>query len=562
MSEGGSRTCRGIGVSPGTAYGPVVLVAPPVRAPEGEPAAADPQAALAQVRAAFETVAVDLDERAARATDPAAQILAATALIARDKSLHKAAGVHLAAGQGPATSIESAIEEFVVQFQALGGYFAERVADLRDVGARAVAAVLGLPAPGVPALSAPGVIVAQDLAPAETAVLDRSLVLAIVTSEGGRTSHTAILAAQRGIPAVVQCQDALQLPAGLPVAVDGDTGSVTLEPSEAFVADLTARRERRAQALAASSGPGRTSDGHPVPLLANIGDVEDAVAAAAEDVEGVGLFRTEFLFLSATSAPTVEEQAQIYRAVLAPFGDRRVIVRTLDAGADKPLAFADLGPEENPALGRRGLRLSAERPDLLDGQLEALAVAAADTGADVRVMAPMVATAEEAAWFARRVREHGLAKAGVMIEVPGAALRSEHVLADVDFASIGTNDLSQYTMAADRMQGALSQLLDPWQPAVLDLVAATCDGAAVSGTPVGVCGEAAGDPLLALVLVGLGVSSLSMAPSKVAMVRLALSRHSRPDCQRIASAVRAARTAAAAREVAHELVAAEVAALL
>lgn len=562
MSEGSSRTCRGIGVSPGTAYGPVVLVAPPVRAPEGEPAAADPQAALAQVRAAFETVAVDLDERAARATDPAAQILAATALIARDKSLHKAAGVHLAAGQGPATSIESAIEEFVVQFQALGGYFAERVADLRDVGARAVAAVLGLPAPGVPALSAPGVIVAHDLAPAETAVLDRSLVLAIVTSEGGRTSHTAILAAQRGIPAVVQCQDALQLPAGLPVAVDGDTGSVTLEPSEAFVADLTARRERRAQALAASSGPGRTSDGHPVPLLANIGDVDDAVAAAAEDVEGVGLFRTEFLFLSATSAPTVEEQAQIYRAVLAPFGDRRVIVRTLDAGADKPLAFADLGPEENPALGRRGLRLSAERPDLLDGQLEALAVAAADTGADVRVMAPMVATAEEAAWFARRVREHGLAKAGVMIEVPGAALRSEHVLADVDFASIGTNDLSQYTMAADRMQGALSQLLDPWQPAVLDLVAATCDGAAVSGTPVGVCGEAAGDPLLALVLVGLGVSSLSMAPSKVAMVRLALSRHSRPDCQRIASAVRAARTAAAAREVAHELVAAEVAALL
>ncbi len=163
----------------------------------------------------------------------------------------------------------------------------------------------------------------------------------------------------------------------------------------------------------------RPRDGAAVALLANIGGVEDAVAAGAQDLEGVGLFRTEFVYLSATKAPTVEEQTEIYRGVFAPFEGRRVVVRTLDAGADKPLKFADLGPEENPALGRRGLRLSAERPDLLDAQLEALAVAARETGADVRVMAPMVATAEEAAWFARRVRENGLPKAGVMIEVPG-----------------------------------------------------------------------------------------------------------------------------------------------
>lgn len=562
MGEGGSGTCRGIGVSPGSAYGPVVLVAPPVRAPEGEPAASDPDAALVEVKAAFEAVAVDLEERAGRAEDTAAQILSATALIARDKSLHKAAGKHLTAGRGPASAIESAIEEFVVQFEALGGYFAERVADLRDVGARAVAAVLGVPAPGVPPLTGPSIIVAEDLAPAETAVLDRALVLAIVTSGGGRTSHTAILAAQRGIPAVVQCEGALELPIGTPVAVDGDTGAVAIEPSEAFVADLATRRERRTAALAGSSGPGRTLDGHDVPLLANIGDVEDAVAAAAEDVEGVGLFRTEFVFLSAATAPTVDEQAEVYRRVLTPFGDRRVVVRTLDAGADKPLAFADLGPEENPALGRRGLRLSAERPDLLDSQLAALAVAAADTGADVRVMAPMVATAEEADWFARRVREHGLPKAGVMIEVPAAALRSRHVLADVDFASIGTNDLSQYTLAADRMQGALSDLLDPWQPAVLDVVAAACDGGAVTGTPIGVCGEAAGDPLMALVLVGLGVSSLSMAPSKVALVRFALSTHSLPDCQRLAAVAREARTATEARAAVAERATAELTSVL
>ncbi|HEX6055204.1 MAG TPA: putative PEP-binding protein, partial [Intrasporangium sp.] len=182
-------------------------------------------------------------------------------------------------------------------------------------------------------------------------------------------------------------------------------------------------------------------------------------------------------------------------------------------------------------------------PELLDAQLEALAIAARETGADVRVMAPMVATAGEAAWFARRVRDNGLPMAGVMIEVPGAALRARDVLAEVDFGSLGTNDLAQYTMAADRMQGALSELLDPWQPAVLDVIAAACEGADRAGRPIGVCGESAGDPLLALVLVGLGASSLSMAPSKVPVVRFALSVHSLAECQDLAVTAREGRTA-------------------
>jgi phosphotransferase system enzyme I (PtsI) len=530
-------------VSPGTAYGPVVQVAPPVRPPVDEPPAEDPEVALADVRAAFESVAVGLEERAAQVDDTAQQILKATALIARDKGLVKAATKQLEAGRGRATAIVGAVEEYAAQFEALGGYFAERVVDLRDVGARAVAAVLGVAPPGVPPFTVPSVVVADDLAPAETATLDRSLVVGIITQGGGRTSHTAILAAQMGIPAVVQLHGATAIPAGTPVALDGDTGVVTIAPDPALVEAQRDRARRRAEALAGRSGPGRTSDGAPVALLANIGGVEDAVAAGALDLEGVGLFRTEFVYLSASKAPTVEEQTEIYRGVFAPFEGRRVVVRTLDAGADKPLAFADLGPEENPALGRRGLRLSAERPDLLDAQLEALAIAARDTGADVRVMAPMVATAEEAAWFARRVRENGLPKAGVMIEVPAAALRAKHVLADVDFGSLGTNDLAQYTMAADRMRGELSDLLDPWQPAVLDVVAAACEGARLVERPIGVCGESAGDPLLALVLVGLGVSSLSMAPSKVPVVRLALALHSLAECQQLARAAREARTA-------------------
>jgi phosphotransferase system enzyme I (PtsI) len=219
-----AETRHGIGVSPGTAYGPVVQVAPPVPPPAEEPAPTDTDAALADVKAALESVAVSLEERAARADDTAQQILKATALIARDKGLVKAARTLLDAGQGPAHAITHAVEEYAAQFEALGGYFAERVTDLRDVGARAVAAVLGLPAPGVPELTEPCVLVAEDLAPAETATLNRQFVVGIITQGGGRTSHTAILAAQMGIPAVVQLHAASHIPAGTPVAGGGAAG--------------------------------------------------------------------------------------------------------------------------------------------------------------------------------------------------------------------------------------------------------------------------------------------------------------------------------------------------
>ena len=541
-------TRHGIGVSPGIAVGPVVQVRPPVRPPAQEPAPADPAAAGQLIRGVLESVATTLDDLAGRADPTAQQILTATAMMARDPGLAAAADKHLVSGSGPATALDAAAEEYCAVFSAAGGYLAERVTDLRDVRDRAVARVLGLQDPGVPDLSAPCVIVAHDLAPAETASLQRNLVLAIVTESGGPTSHTAILAAQMGIPAVVQLPRAVSIDVGTVVAVDGSTGEVFIDPDPATQADLVKRSERRAQALGATSGPGATSDGHPVALLANIGTAADAERAGVLDVEGVGLFRTEFLFLERETAPSLDEQVAVYTRVFEAFGRRRVVVRTLDAGADKPLAFADLGPEENPALGRRGLRLSAERPDLLDTQLTALGTAANTTGADVRVMAPMVATAEEAAWFARRVREHGLAVVGVMIEIPAAALRSRHVLAEVDFASIGTNDLAQYTLAADRMQGELATLLDPWQPAVLDLVAAACDGGRDTGKHIGVCGEAAADPLLALVLTGLGISSLSMAPTRVPAVRAALRMHDLRTCTAMAAAARAARSPQDARD--------------
>ena len=558
-SSSQEMTLTGVGVSSGVAVGPIAIVVPPQPLPDDEPPSADPVADLALLAAVLEAVAEDLDERAGRLDGEAADMVAAAAMIARDPGLVDAIEVKLAEGLGPAHALRGAFDGFADQLLTLGGYLAERVSDLRDVGARAEAFLLGTPIPGVPELTAPSIVVAEDLAPAETALLDPQLVLGLITQAGGRTSHTAILAAQRGLPAVVRASGVMDLRAGTVVAFDGDTGVVTVAPSAATVEALNARAEARTR-INDVTGPGATADGHAVALLANIGSVADAEAAG--DVEGVGLFRTEFVFLSADRAPTVNEQAQIYTDVLAPFGDRPVTVRTLDAGADKPLAFANLGAEPNPALGRRGLRLMTERPTLLADQLAALAEAQRRTGATVKVMAPMVATAAEAAEFAESAHAAGIEVAGTMIEVPAAALRARDVLAGCDFASLGTNDLAQYTMAADRLLGELSDLLDPFQPAVLDLIAVACDAGREAGKPIGVCGESAGDALMALVLAGLGVTSLSMAPSRVPLVRFALRQHTLEECRQMAVAARAASDAPSARAAVAALVSDSLRALL
>lgn len=542
------QVLHGIGVSAGTASGPVVQIRPAPGPVPDELPTTDAEEAGALVRQALSDVADGLTERAGRANEHAKPILEATAMMARDPGLVSGIDTQLAKGTGITQAVHAAVEEYCAMFESLGGYMAERTTDLRDVRDRTICRLRGVPEPGVPDLAVPSVLVAVDLAPAETATLTAEIVRGIVTSSGGPTSHTAILAAQLGIPAVVQLKGATDLPAGTVVALDGGVGEVIVNPTDAEQAELAERSRRRSAALAGSSGEGATRDGKKIALLANIGTPEDAKNAAGKDLEGSGLFRTEFLFLERDQAPTLAEQTKTYTEVFEAFGDRRIVVRTLDAGADKPLTFADLGEEENPALGRRGLRLGMIREDLLDTQIEALAAAYQATGADVRVMAPMVGTLEETEYFAKKIRDAGLPKVGVMVEVPAAALRSEHIMSIVDFVSIGTNDLSQYTMAADRMQGELANLLDPWQPALLQLVKATCEGGRATGKPVGVCGEAGGDPLLALVLVGLGVSSLSMASGRVPAVRAALRLHDYATCQQMAAYAVAARTATAAKE--------------
>lgn len=537
----------GIGVSPGVATGPVARLGEPPRLPATQPPAGPDDKERAAT--ALEETAVELERRAKLASPEAADVLTAAALMARDPAL--AGNVKDLVGQGIAApwAVDRAIGGYRELLAAAGPYMAERVADLDDIRDRAVAHLLGLPMPGLPEPGYPYVLVATDLAPADTALLDPAMVLAVVTERGGPTSHTAILAKSLGIPAVVACAAAPSFVDGTSVVVDGGAGRVVVDPTEAEIAEVAALRAARVE-RAAVRGPGRTADGHPIALLANVGGPADAVAAAALDLEGVGLFRTEFLFLDRAEAPSVEEQRAVYRRVLEPLAGRKVVVRTLDAGADKPVPYACPDPEDNPALGVRGLRTSWRRPELLHDQLTALALAAEDTGTSPWVMAPMVATAGEAASFAEAARSHGIAKVGVMIEVPAAALRASSVLAAVDFVSLGTNDLAQYTFAADRQLGALAALLDPWQPALLDLIAATARAGLAADKPVGVCGEAASDPLLALVLAGLGIESLSMAAVSVPDVRAALAERTIGECREIAAAVLAAESAAEAREAA------------
>ena len=525
----------GVGVSAGVAAGPVARMAPPPQIPHDVPNSGDPAAESSAAHEALEAVASQLEARAARAVEQGAGVLAAQAMMARDPGLADKVSAATAAGRAAVLAVMDAFGDYRAMLAAAGSYMAERVADLDDLASRTVAVLLGVPMPGVPDPGHPYVLVADDLAPADTATLDPASVLAIITERGGPTSHTAILAKSLGIPAVVACVEATMLVDGQRVLVDGGDGRVTVDPDDATVNRALAEQEARATASRSVSGPGRTVDGRPVQLLVNIGGDRDLAPAAAADSEGVGLFRTEFLFLDRPEAPTRDEQQTVYRRVFDAFTGRKVVVRTLDAGADKPLGFVTTPDEPNPALGVRGLRTARRHPDLLETQLGAVAAAAKDSGTDVWVMAPMVSTPAEAAEFAEMVHGNGLPVAGVMVEVPAAALRAHDVAAKCDFLSLGTNDLSQYTYAADRMAGELADLLDPWQPALLELVRLAAEGGREAGVPVGVCGEAASDPLLALVLVGLGVTSLSMAPVSIPPVRVALALHTFAECRGLAA---------------------------
>jgi len=541
---------RGVGIGLGVAQGPVARMAEPLPAPEDAPSTLTPDEELARVREAVAAVARELEERGSKAGGMAREVLEAQAMMAEDPTLDTEVSTRVNAGKTGEFAVHAAFASFRDTLAAMGGYLGERAADLDDVAQRVIARLRGLPAPGVPDPGHPFVLVAKDLAPADTALLDLDKVLALVTTDGGPTSHTAILAREKSIVAVVGAASAKDLVDGETVIVDAAKGVVTTSPTADELEQAQHRADARAAAASAPLTPGALKDGTAVPLLANLGKPGGAAEAVELGAEGVGLFRTEFLFLSATQAPTVEDQTKSYTELLAAFPGKKVVVRALDAGADKPLAFLNDAHEDNPALGLRGLRALRASEDILREQLTALANADAATEADLWVMAPMVSTLEETEYFVTLAKEYGIKTAGVMVEVPSAALMTDRVLAEADFASIGTNDLTQYTMAADRLLGSVASFQDPWHPAVLRLIKATADGGKTNGKPVGICGEAAADPLLAVVLVGMGATTLSMAPTALADVRASLLQYDLADAQRIAEAALAADDAASARAAA------------
>ncbi|WP_411702270.1 phosphoenolpyruvate--protein phosphotransferase [Corynebacterium sp. LaCa142] len=549
-------TVKGTGVVAGVAYAEAIWVRPRPDLPtEGSiDQEASSEAEYDRFLEAVDVVASRLENRAAAAEGQASEVLTATAGMVKDRGWHKAVRKNIRSGKNAEFATVGATDKFVTMFEAAGGVMAERTTDLKDVRDRVIAQLRGEQEPGLPMVEGQAVLFADDLAPADTATLDTAHIRALVTELGGPTSHTAIIARQLDIPCIVAVGNKLrEIESGTLVFVDGALGTVTLGADEAESTKAVEEYRERAARVAEWTGPAQTKDGHRVQLLANVADGNAARIASDSQAEGIGLYRTELSFLSASEEPSVDEQAKIYSKVFNAYPDSKVVVRTLDAGSDKPISYATLSSEENPALGVRGLRIARDNESLLTRQLDAIAQAAESRGGDAEtwVMAPMVATSKEAQWFAELCRERGLT-AGAMIEVPAAALMADKIMPHLDFVSIGTNDLTQYTMAADRLSPQLAYLTDPWQPAVLRLIQHTCIAGHEYNVPVGVCGEAAADPLLACVLTGLGVNSLSAASTAVAGVGAQLAELTFDQCQQLADAALNSEGPSAARAAAME----------
>ena len=521
---------KGVGIGRGVAVGPVIRMAAALPEPSDAPRA-DSVSAESEIERLTKSLALvnaDLNRRAEEAANgdegakQAAPILQAIAMFASDPALAQSINTLIEQGKTAERAVLEGFGAVEEMFKAIGGYQGERAADLHDVGQRVIADLMGVPAPGVPVSDTPFVLVAEDLSPADTAGLDLDKTLAIVTSQGGPTSHTAILARARGIVAVVSAAGADDLKNGETVIVNAAESTITTEPSDEQVAAAEAAKAKAAKAKELRGKPGATKDGYHIPLLANVGKPSDGKTALEYGAEGVGLFRSEFLFIGNAEPPSVEEQTKAYAELLAQFPGKKVVIRMLDAGADKPLPFLTPEDEPNPALGLRGLRTLRTHMNVLEGQLKALAAADAQTDADLWVMAPMVADAHEAAYFVKLGKSFGLKKVGVMAEVPSIALMADQVAKVADFVSIGTNDLTQYTLAADRTLGSVANYQTAWHPAVLRAIKLIADAGNANGMPVGVCGEAAADPDLAVVLTGIGVNSLSMTPVALDDVRAEL----------------------------------------
>lgn len=559
---GNPAMIAGVSASPGLAIGKVHVLASaelvvtdqPVDLVTGGALLND---ALVRTRAQMKAL-VDDTTRRLGASDAA--IFQAQAGLLDDTDLITLTCQIMVEGHGVAWSWHQAIERMAGQLSALGNpVLAARAADLHDIGRRVLAHIN--PGLGIGTLTdlpdEPCILVAADLSPSDTATLDVDKVAGIATALGGPTSHSAILARTLGLPSMVAGgADLLSLAAGATAIVDGDSGRLWLNPSaddiasaHAWIAEMAAKRSEQE---AERSNPARTTDGHQVAIGANVNRPDQVAFALSQGGEGVGLMRTEFLFLERGDSPTEEEQRDIYRGMVDALGDRPLIVRALDIGGDKQVPHLDLPREENPFLGVRGARLLLRRPDLLEPQLRAL-YGAAKGGGDLSIMFPMITSASELLALRERCEairvelNAPVVPIGIMIEVPAAAVQADKLAAHADFFSIGTNDLTQYVLAIDRQNPELASEADSLHPAVLRLIAMTVAGAKRHDRWVGVCGGIAGDPFGAALLVGLGVSELSMTPRDIPSVKARIRSAHLPALQALAARALEAESAADVR---------------
>jgi phosphoenolpyruvate-protein phosphotransferase (PTS system enzyme I) len=542
-----SKTIVGVAASSGVAIGKAFLLANPHLQIETV-SVEDPSSEIKRLTDALEQAKEDLreiSERAEREMGPdKAAIFQAHLLVLEDPELVETVKGKIAAEK---VNAESALHEtaqtFIELFEQMDNeYMKERAADIRDVTKRVLCHLLGVEFAAPSDLAEEVILVAEDLTPSDTAQLDRRYVKGFVTDIGGRTSHSAIMARSLEIPAVVGTTDVTrEAAAGATIILDGHEGLVIIDPTpeeiEAY-RKKQAEYERQKSELAKLVHTATTSqDGVHVELAANIGSVQDLAGALENGAEGVGLFRTEFLYMGRDDFPSEDEQFQAYKQVLEQMGEKPVVIRTLDIGGDKHLAYMNLPQEMNPFLGFRAIRLCLEQQDLFRTQLRALLRASAY--GNLKIMFPMIATLEEfrqakavLAEEKQALLDKGIAvsdrlEVGIMIEIPAAALIADQFAKEVDFFSIGTNDLIQYTMAADRMNERVSYLYQPYHPAVLRLIHRVIQAAHAEGKWVGMCGEMAGDPVAIPILLGMGLDEFSMSAGSILPARYQISRLSK-----------------------------------
>lgn len=549
----------GIPAAPGLAVGPVRRLRRPKLEIEGhQVGSVEEERSRLEAGVAAAQRDIERQREAARRRVGAAEgeIFTAHLLILADEELLATARDAIGPEIGAAQAWKEAVTVAAARLRELDDpYQAARAADVEAVGDIVLAHILGVDP--TPRLEEGGVLVADDLTPGETAALDTDLVTGIVTSGGAPTSHSAIIARALGVPAVVAVGP-IAIEDGTVVLVDGNTGTVIIEPDPDLVREaevsIAAAREAAAVAREEAWRPAVTVDGVQIDVAANIGSVEDAEAAVEAGADGVGLLRTEFLYLGRNSPPSFSEETAIYRRVIDVLAGRPLVLRTLDVGGDKPLPFLSDRTEENPFLGVRGIRLGLAEPEILSSQLQAALTAAA--GTHLRLMFPMVAVLGD--WRrARAMVDDALGRVetppeilevGVMVEVPSLALLADRFAEEVDFFSIGTNDLTQYTLAAERGNPELAGLADGLHPAVLSLIRTVTRAAEVQGPWVGVCGELGGDPEAIPILLGLGVRELSMNPVAIPRAKQLVRRIDLSDVQALADEVLGMEDAAQVRE--------------